>query len=185
MEAGRWTRGRTLHAVYPRSMLLFLEVLGVLAGAVLLAALAGRGVSRRSFALGAALVPAALACVLLGASLWPTTRNILAQRTRDAALAPAAAQLAPGHSADVDVEFVEWARERIPPGATIHVLPGDEKGFQWVTYRLLPSLAVDRPEEAEWLVFYDHEPDEGDYPLEDFEDPEEFEEGFGVAKRAE
>lgn len=164
-------------------MLLFLEVLGVLAGAVLLAALAGQGVSRRSFALGAALVPAALACVLLGASLWPTTRNILAERARNAATPPAEAQLAPGRSADVDVEFVEWARERIPPGETIHVLPGDEEGFQWITYRLLPSLAVDRPEEAEWLVFYDREPDDEDYPSEDFDDPERFEEGFAVAER--
>ena len=166
-------------------MLLFLEVLGVLAGAVLLAALAGQGVSRRSFALGAALVPAALACVLLGASLWPAIRNMIAEAARDAAMAPAEAQLAPGRSADVEVEFVEWARERIPPGATIHVLPGDEEGFQWVTFRLLPSLAVDRPEEAEWLVFYDREPDDEDYPSEDFDDPERFEEGFAVAERDE
>lgn len=166
-------------------MLLFLEVLGVLAGAVLLAALAGQGVSRRSFALGAALVPTALACVLLGASLWPAIRNIVAEGMRDAALPPAAAQLAPGRSADVEVEFVEWARERIPPGATIHVLPGDEDGMQWVTFRLLPSLAVDDPEQAEWLVFYDREPDEEDYPSEDFDDPERFDDGFAVAERDE
>jgi hypothetical protein len=166
-------------------VLLLLQVLGVLAGAGLLAAVGGRGLGPRSYALAAALVPVGAACVLLGGSLWPTTRNMLAERARQAAIPPAEAELAPGKSANAKVDFVEWARQRIPPGEKIYVFAGDSEGYQWTTFRLLPDLAVDRPEDADWLVFYDQEPDEsGDYDPSQFEAPEEFEDGFAVARRA-
>jgi hypothetical protein len=167
-------------------VLLMLQVLGALAGAALLAAMLGRGAGRRSFALAAALVPVGVACVLVGGSLWPTTRNILAERARQAAISPAERQLAPGKSANANVAFVEWARQRIPRGDTFYVLANDAEGFQWATYRLLPNLAVDQPQRADWLVFYDQEPGDSDkYDPSLFGAPEEFEDGFAVARRME
>lgn len=165
-------------------MLLLFEVLGVLAGAALLAAIVGRGVGRRSFALGAAIIPAAVACAVLGTGLWPTTRNVLAERASQAALSPQEAQSAPGRSADVEIDFVEWAREQIPAGETFLVV-GEDRGQQWTTFRLLPNLAVDRPEDADWIVFYGEDPEDADaYDPSAFGEPEEFDDGFAVARRS-
>lgn len=164
-------------------MLVLFEVLGVLAGALVLAGIVSGGVGRRSFARAAAVVPAALACTLLGTGLWPTVRNIVAEGARQAALPAEEAQSAPGRSADVEIDFVDWAKQRVGPDQTFYVL-GGERGLQWTTFRLLPALAVDQPEDAEWLVFYDREPEEADeYDPARFQAPEVFDEGFAVAHR--
>lgn len=162
-------------------MLLAVQLAGVLAGACVLAAALGGRLDRRGLALGGAVVPVGLACVLLGATLYPTARNLLVEAQRNAAVTPQEADLIPGKSADVEVDFVEWARSQIPRGESFHVVTDDVDGYQWITYRLLPGL-VTSADRADWIVFYG-KVDPSDYDATRFESPRTFQDGFAVARR--
>jgi hypothetical protein len=179
-EAG-WAAGRDYHP----AMLLAAQVLGVVAGAVALGALAGGRLTRRSLAFAAPLVPAALACVLLGAMLYPAARNAVFEAERRPSIPAEERELVPGKSADADVEFVEWVRSQLEPGETVAVLTDSVRGYQWATYRLLPNMTTS-PDRADVLVFYEQEPDEDDYDASGFESPSSFEgdEDFAVARRS-
>ena len=53
--------------------------------------------------------------------------------------------------------FAEWIRARIGPDSRFYLVPSptqDVAVYQWFTYRLLPSMATDEPQKADWLVFY-------------------------------
>jgi hypothetical protein len=56
------------------------------------------------------------------------------------------------------VEFVEWVRERMPPGDSYWLGPAaarsDDAIEQWVTFRLLPRQAARKLNEADALIVY-------------------------------
>jgi hypothetical protein len=57
----------------------------------------------------------------------------------------------------MQASLAEWIRGRIGPGERFYLVPTptrDQAVYQWFTYRLLPNLASERLEEADWLVFY-------------------------------
>ena len=71
-------------------------------------------------------------------------------------MTPAQAALA-GTPPGVQSGFAEWIRARLAPGQRFYLAPSatqDVSVYQWFTYRLLPNLATDRPQEADWLIFY-------------------------------
>jgi hypothetical protein len=53
--------------------------------------------------------------------------------------------------------FAEWIRGRLNPGDRFYLVPSPartEDVYQWFTFRLLPHLQSERPDQADWLVFY-------------------------------
>jgi len=59
--------------------------------------------------------------------------------------------------------FAEWIRERIKPGDHFYLVPSatrDDGVYQWFTFRLLPNLMSEKPEQADWLIFYGTNPRE-------------------------
>lgn len=163
-------------------MLLAAQTLGVLAGALALGAILAGRLTRRSLALAAPLVCAGFACVLLGATLYPTARNLLAERARKASAPAGAAELLPGKSADAEVDFVEWVKSRLRRGETFHLATDDVRGYQWTSYRLLPNLLTGSAD-ADVIVFYDRDPDPSEYDAGSFTEPERYEDGFAIARR--
>lgn len=163
-------------------MLLVVQVIGVLAGALVLGAIVAGRPTRRSLALAAPLVCAGFACVLLGATLYPTARNALAERARKASAPAENAELVPGKSADAEVDFVEWVKPRLRRGETFHLATDDVRGYQWTSYRLLPNLLAG-PDDADVIIFYDRDPDPSEYDAASFTEPERYEDGFAIARR--
>jgi hypothetical protein len=62
----------------------------------------------------------------------------------------------------INVPYVDWARSRMKPAETYFIVlteRPDAGGYpHWMTYRMLPNLAVGRPEDADWIMFYDVAP---------------------------
>jgi len=169
---------------------LLAQVAGGVVGLAALSFASARLAARRprwSSVLSAGAIAGVLAAGALVAVYVSTGRGFNYAWKQYAALQPGQAATAGGAVADVNVEFVEWARDRLGPGETFYLVPdgpsGDAAAYQWTTYRLLPSLAVDRPELADVLVFYDERPDGADYDRGAFERPRTYEPGYAVARR--
>jgi hypothetical protein len=94
--------------------------------------------------------------------IWPIGKSFLTQRSEWEKLAPAQAAVA-GSPLGVGsgTDFAEWIRARIKPGERFYLVPSPSQNvsvYQWFTYRLLPNLESERPQRADWLIFY------GTYP---------------------
>jgi hypothetical protein len=167
---------------------LLLQVLGAVAAGVVVSIL----ISRRRHATGVhaavALLATAVAFVLIWPNGWSEGRDLVDKRGDDGRLSAGEAAVAGGSVLHVNTGFVEWVREQLRPGETFHLfLPGpkDPAGDgviqQWTTYRLLPNLAVDSPEQADVLVFYNEPP--ARYDRGAFEPARGYGPGFGLARR--
>jgi hypothetical protein len=167
------------------------EVLGALAAGALVFLIARQaGISGPRAYAAVAVVPLAVAAVLV-LPLLNADRNELEERHREnAAVLPAEAQVKPGAEAGFAVNFFAWAAERIAEDETFHMEVGrvpdevfvDEVGvrqgaiLQWGMYQLAPRLAVEQSPQArdiepgeggsaDWLVFYEYEPKRYPGPL--------------------
>jgi hypothetical protein len=110
-------------------------------------------------------VSAALALALTGLAIAGTVQLVPSLRELvKAARAPAIDQTgarrnAAGIVAGVDAPFADWVAARIRPGASIWIEPGGPGGnaavYQWLTYRLSPSLHASSARAADVVVFYD------------------------------
>lgn len=126
----------------------------VLAGAVLRVALARTGGALswgRALALGVVAVLAAT-----GLDRAAATYELL--KDRRAHWAPVSEQDALENNAEgngVDPEFTQFARERMLRGETFYLprsVPNHTK--LWLAYRLAPNLMEDRPDEADWIIYW-------------------------------
>jgi hypothetical protein len=65
-------------------------------------------------------------------------------------------------NADLRVGFADWIRRRIKAGDSFYIVPANARAepavYQWFTYRLLPNVASERADSADWLIFYDTSP---------------------------
>ena len=88
--------------------------------------------------------------------VWHTSGSFLSERSRSGKLTPHQAVDA-GAPPGVQGHFAEWIRSRLEPGQRFYLvqLPTrDDSVYQWFTYRLLPNLETERPQRADWLIFY-------------------------------
>ncbi len=144
-------------------MMLVFQVLGFLAGGVVLArVLAAGSLPQERFPLaGVGLVAALVAGVLFWDHVWQIGSG-LPESTRTAS---AVSSFAAQHAADPGANntFLAWARKEMLT-VTSHgrgtyymepatVLKEPELG-QWSTYELLPERATSKLSEADWIVFY-------------------------------
>ena len=55
----------------------------------------------------------------------------------------------------VDRDFTRFIEERLLPGETFFFSPPtDNEPKLWLTYRLAPNMLEDRPEEADWIIYW-------------------------------
>jgi hypothetical protein len=136
----------------------------VVAGAFLVWHLARREAESRAFAL---LTVAILAA---GLTTFPLQLARAADGARDARrLGPRAAELFGGERRAFSVEAVDRAKTAIPPHATYFLDIAPRKGGSamrfWTRGWLLPRVAVDSPDEAEWIVSWRDDPRRLGIPL--------------------
>lgn len=164
------------------------QIAGLLAAGALAVAM-GRALGltgRSAFAL-VAVVPIVVASVVGVPAFRGAVDSLLGQRAGHAPLTADQARVSGGLAQGVDVDFLEWARRRIPPDDTFHLLRPESPNVaairQWTLFQLAPRLAVKRAEDADWLVGYDRPAGEG-YRARGFERPRRYSPGFFVAGRA-
>ena len=138
-------------------MVLLLQLGAVLlAGSVTAVAWSSSKASPQTIARAIVVLAIAFAYLAFWGKVWQTGDNFLSQRSGWETLKPAQAAVA-GTPSGVDGSFAEWIRGRLKPGDRFYMVPSatqDISVYQWFTYRLLPNLATDRPQQADWLIFY-------------------------------
>ena len=108
------------------------------------------------------VVVSAFAYVAFWGHVWQNGKSFWTQRAQWRLVAQpaiAGAPKEPGFQAG----FAEWIRERIKPGDHFYLVPSatrDDGVYQWFTFRLLPNLMSEKPEQADWLIFYGTNPRE-------------------------
>jgi hypothetical protein len=108
------------------------------------------------------VVACAGAYIFFWSHLWTNVNTFRGERQSWRSVAPEQAALAgvppvPG----IQPAFAEWIRERLRPGDRFYLVPSatrDEAVYQWFTYRLMPNLSSETPEESDWLIFYGTSP---------------------------
>jgi hypothetical protein len=170
-------------------MALLLQVLGVLAGGLVISAFF-RGGSR-----GPNLDPRAVAVVVAVAASLLFWANVLGagkafnnERKSLAALSSFDASVEPGADNGQNVAFLEWARKRMHPGDTFAIEPADLWQrvdqfipYQWSVYQLSPHRSV-AESDADWLVFYGTQPEAAPYDKSRFGPPLKYSAGFAIAR---
>ncbi len=168
-------------------MQLLFQVLGVMAGGLLVLVLA------RSYGLAGrrATGTVAVVAITVGALVGlPNLRDAVAtfgeQEANAAAMSPEEKRLVAGASTEMNVAFLSWAEERIGSEETFAVVSGpsihQQQAVLWTTFQLAPRLALPNPSEADWTLFYEVEP--AAYSTPEFSDVQEFESGYAIARYA-
>ena len=141
-------------------MILVLQIAAALvAGAVLVAAAAGRG-TRLTLAGGLAVLAIALGYLAFGSRVWQAGNLFADQHDAWEHVAPYDASVA-GAPPSVDRGFADWINGRLRPGDSFFIVPpaGNDPGvLQWFTFRLLPHLSSEDASDADVLVFYGTNP---------------------------
>ena len=167
-------------------MVLFaLEVAAFIGAAFLLAALPRTRARFRTPAVAAAALVVGCAAALAAASTPITLYWLLDTRGEELARSDAEATRLGGVSEGLNEPFIDWVREQLEPGDTIHVAGADPRlnlGFQWLTFRLLPHLAAESAADADVLVFHDRWP--SGYDRRRFDAVRTFAPGFHIVRRS-
>src|SRR2546422_33541 len=136
-------------------MELLLQLIAVLlAGSVAAVAWSSSRTSPQTTARAIVVLAVAFAYLAFFGNVWQTSKSLLSQRSQWETLTPGQAAVA-GTPGGVQGAFAEWIRGRLGPGQRFYLVPSatqDVSVYQWFTYRLLPNLATDRPQEADWLI---------------------------------
>jgi hypothetical protein len=154
-----------------------------LAGAIVVVAALLRGdASRRTIAASTA----AVATVVVGAlglqPLWPTARKHVEVAKGQRALPPLEVAAGGGRAIGVNADFVEWARNQVTGGDRFYLVPSDDTVMQWLSYRMLPRLAAERPQRGTVLVFYDTTPEKAGYAKSALSDVRMYQPKFSTAR---
>lgn len=105
----------------------------------------------------------AFAYIAFWGHVWQNGKSFWTQRAQWRAVAQPAIVGGTLAEPGLQVGFAEWIRARLKPGDRFYLVPSptrDDAVYQWFTYRLHPSLMTEKPEQADWLVFYGIEPRE-------------------------
>jgi hypothetical protein len=135
---------------------LLLSVLGVLAAAAVV-----RGTrAAASWAAGVAAVVTVLGVVAMSNDTLSTVKTFNRQYESNSKLPRSILNNAGGAASAAREDFMAYADQRIPRKATVFLQCTPTCGGmdQWVTWRLLPRVFVDRPQDAQWLLLYNAVP---------------------------
>ena len=92
-------------------------------------------------------------------SFWGVWEGFRKDRRTNSSITPADVATRGGVTAGANVGFAEWLAAHLPKGATYQVSgnANDIATYQWLTYRLYPSVATDGA--ADWIVFLNTSPE--------------------------
>jgi hypothetical protein len=136
------------------------QTLGVVIASGLVYALVQRAGVRLPFPRAAAVAAVALLGVLAAAGLRDSWEGLDEQRKQNAGVTAEAGRtscLAVG----VDRGFLDWVAARIPPRAKFHMSISDERegnAGTCIGFLLLPRIRVADPDDARYVVFWEHLP---------------------------
>lgn len=163
-------------------MILLSQVLGVAGAGIAISVLWRRsGASIPAVAVG--ILAAVLATTLVWPNAWRSGDQISQMRSDTPRIDRFQADLHGGRALGVNVDFLVWAADRIPPEATFAVLPpATDAVYQWATYQLFPRRYA--PEEsADYILFYGIKPTQSEYDRAEFGRPVSYGPGLGIVRR--
>jgi hypothetical protein len=137
-------------------VILLLQVVAALVAGAVLATVSTGTVGRTRLAASLTVLAIALGYLGFGSRVWAVGKLFSTQYHTWAAFDPGQASLA-SEPPSVDRGFPDWIRQRLRPGDTFFIVPpasGDPSILQWLTYRLLPNLAVEHVQRADVMIFY-------------------------------
>jgi hypothetical protein len=130
---------------------------------------------RDRYAIAAVAVATAVAMALVGGNIWNSIQGLNDRAKASSGVDSYAATVAGGATLGLDTQFLEWTRRRIAEDETFYLFPAgpesDPATYQWATYQLAPRLSVVQPNGADWLMFYNVDPDAMTYDRARFDAP--------------
>lgn len=118
------------------------------------------------------MVIGVLAAVVGGVAIWtdlvPTVRGTLRAREGNAAVPRSVRDVVGGNIIGAREDVLMWVDAQVPRDARIHLDCGNPSQCgngvnEWTTWRLSPRFFTDRPEQAEWVLFYGIDPASASY----------------------
>lgn len=130
----------------------------VLAALVVVALLSWRARVRGAWSGLSSIAPMVATAILAFVALsgaWSTWQALRSEYNTNSKIPAGQAEVRGGETAGANVPFVEWLNATVPQGEPYYVYAADKDGggYQWLTYRLYPRVAVADPKDARWLVF--------------------------------
>lgn len=146
-------------------MRLAIQVAAALAaGGLVLIAMRRAGLSRKRAVGAVAVVPVIAACLLALPIYREQFSELLDLHRENAKLNARDVRLGNGIGINADVDFLAWAKRRLGEEDTFGfaIENTQEAGSvqQWALFQLAPHVAVEPPSAANWIVFYDVNPED-------------------------
>jgi hypothetical protein len=161
---------------------LIIQLLGCVGAALLITALVHGATNRRTFALSATALAAIVVSLHGLQGLWTTAQQDRALAKGQRQLTAAQANTAGGRSLGVNADFVEWVASQTGGRDGWYLVPQDTTVLQWMSYRMMPRLMVDRPQRGTWLVFYNTTPRKHGFRGSQLRDTRRFGPGYEIAR---
>jgi hypothetical protein len=163
-------------------MTFLFQVFGIAAAGIAVIALWGRRGAVNP--LGAAgLVAVVLAGTLVWPNVWRAGDELNRIRLDAAEISPTEAELYAGRTGGFDVDFLSWAGNRIPAGASFAIVPSpSDSVLQWATYQLFPRRFAPE-EDADYLLLLDAEQGRATYDRAEFGRPAAYGSGLLLRRR--
>src|SRR5205823_6425079 len=169
-------------------MLLLGEVAAALLVGVLAAFIWTKKSTPTSVARWIFVLATVFAYLFFWAHVWSTTDGFWSDRSSWKRLPreQGAAAGAVAANADLRTGFADWIRRRLKAGDRFYLVPANARDdpavYQWFTYRLLPSLSSERPDEAKWLIFYGTSPVRSGFSGQLDGVPQQYEPNYSIAR---
>jgi hypothetical protein len=145
-------------------MVLISQIAAVLVSGVFLSFAVAKQRTPAAIARSIFVLASLLAYLYFWGHAWSTPDSYWSQRSAWKRLTADQAVATGGAAAEGGLQtgFAEWIRGRLKPGERFYLEPGSSRDdpalYQWFTYRLLPNLTSETPEQADWFVFYNTSP---------------------------
>ncbi len=113
-----------------------------------------------------------LAAVVAGVVIWtdlvPVVRGTLRAREGNVVVPRTARDVVGGNIIGAREDVLAWVDAQVPEDARIFLDCGDPSQCaggvnEWTTWRLSPRFFTDRPEQADWVLFYGIDPTSASY----------------------
>jgi hypothetical protein len=161
---------------------LAVQLLGC-AAAVLLISLIVRGDTSRSSVAASTAVLATVVVSLVGLQgLWPTAKQHLTVAKQQRRISHYEVTVAGGRALGVNADFVEWAVGQTALTDRWVLASKDATVMQWLSYRMLPRLATQKPQKGTVIVFYGTTPQKAGYAMSQLTDMRSYQPTFSIAR---
>ena len=163
-------------------MTLAIQLIGCVGAVFLVALLLHGDTSRRTLAVSAAGLASVVVALLGIQGLWSTAQQQRAVAKGQQQLTAAQANTQGALAIGVNADFVEWVAGQTGRRDSWYLVGQDPTVIQWLSYRMLPRLTLERPRKGTWLVFYNTTPRKAGYRRTQLTDLRTYQAGFAIAR---